>query len=110
MFDIYMLYVLKLWWLASICIYIYILRSFRNLDLEACLWEMEAYFDMSELVTVCGGRIETDGQVRFSNRVFKAHRPDNYVPQLKWFTPFVWRVLIMMKKFGVLLFYCGCAL
>lgn len=39
------------------------LRFYRNLDLEACMWEFTSYFDMSELVTLCGGTIDTDGQV-----------------------------------------------
>uniref|UniRef100_A0A4W4G1W9 Calx-beta domain-containing protein n=1 Tax=Electrophorus electricus TaxID=8005 RepID=A0A4W4G1W9_ELEEL len=39
------------------------LRFYRNLDLEACLWEFVTYYDMSELLTDCGGRIGTEGQV-----------------------------------------------
>ncbi|TDH04980.1 hypothetical protein EPR50_G00138290 [Perca flavescens] len=39
------------------------LRFYRNLNLEACLWEFTSYFHMSELLTDCGGTIGTDGQV-----------------------------------------------
>ncbi|XP_054706772.1 FRAS1-related extracellular matrix protein 2-like [Uloborus diversus] len=39
------------------------LRFYRNLDLEACMWEFTTYYDMSELVNECGGDIATDGQV-----------------------------------------------
>ncbi|KAG8453958.1 hypothetical protein GDO86_000546, partial [Hymenochirus boettgeri] len=39
------------------------LRFYRNLNLEACLWEFNSYYDMSELLTDCGGNIGTDGQV-----------------------------------------------
>ena len=39
------------------------LRFYRNLDLEACLWEFSAYYDMSELLDECGGVVGTDGQV-----------------------------------------------
>ncbi|GCB80094.1 hypothetical protein scyTo_0018014 [Scyliorhinus torazame] len=39
------------------------LRFYRNLNLEACLWEFTSYYDMSELLTECGGSIGTDGQV-----------------------------------------------
>ncbi|XP_062308992.1 FRAS1-related extracellular matrix protein 2-like [Osmerus eperlanus] len=39
------------------------LRFYRNLNLEACLWEFTSYYDMSELLTDCGGTIGTDGQV-----------------------------------------------
>ncbi|KAF5898203.1 FRAS1-related extracellular matrix protein 2-like, partial [Clarias magur] len=38
------------------------LRFYRNLNLEACLWEFVSYYDMSELLTDCGGSIGTDGQ------------------------------------------------
>ncbi|XP_040029913.2 FRAS1-related extracellular matrix protein 2b [Gasterosteus aculeatus] len=39
------------------------LRFYRNLNLEACLWEFSSYYDMSELLSDCGGTIGTDGQV-----------------------------------------------
>ncbi|XP_071780835.2 FRAS1-related extracellular matrix protein 2b [Centroberyx gerrardi] len=39
------------------------LRFYRNLNLEACLWEFTNYYDMSELLSDCGGTIGTDGQV-----------------------------------------------
>ncbi|NXC03213.1 FREM2 protein, partial [Orthonyx spaldingii] len=39
------------------------LRFYRNLNLEACLWEFSSYYDMSELLIDCGGTIGTDGQV-----------------------------------------------
>ncbi|XP_039361396.1 FRAS1-related extracellular matrix protein 2 [Mauremys reevesii] len=39
------------------------LRFYRNLNLEACLWEFVSYYDMSELLIDCGGTIGTDGQV-----------------------------------------------
>lgn len=40
------------------------LRFYRNLNLEACLWEFSSYYDMSELLSECGGSVGTDGQVR----------------------------------------------
>uniref|UniRef100_A0A3P8SR40 FRAS1 related extracellular matrix 2b n=1 Tax=Amphiprion percula TaxID=161767 RepID=A0A3P8SR40_AMPPE len=39
------------------------LRFYKNLNLEACLWEFTCYYDMSELLSDCGGTIGTDGQV-----------------------------------------------
>lgn len=39
------------------------LRFYRNLNLEACLWEFGSYYHMSELLTDCGGSVGTDGQV-----------------------------------------------
>lgn len=40
------------------------LRFYRNLNQEACLWEFNSYYDMSELLNDCGGSIGTDGQVK----------------------------------------------
>ncbi|XP_029622601.1 FRAS1-related extracellular matrix protein 2a [Salmo trutta] len=39
------------------------LRFYKNLNLEACLWGFTSYYNMSELLTDCGGTIRTDGQV-----------------------------------------------
>ncbi|XP_045072817.1 FRAS1-related extracellular matrix protein 2-like, partial [Coregonus clupeaformis] len=39
------------------------LRFYKNLNLESCLWGFTSYYDMSELLTDCGGTIGTDGQV-----------------------------------------------
>uniref|UniRef100_A0A3B4BU34 Calx-beta domain-containing protein n=1 Tax=Pygocentrus nattereri TaxID=42514 RepID=A0A3B4BU34_PYGNA len=38
-------------------------RFYSNLDLEACMWTFHAYYDMSELLSDCGGSIATDRQV-----------------------------------------------
>ncbi|KAK7882971.1 hypothetical protein WMY93_029145 [Mugilogobius chulae] len=46
------------------------LRFYRNLNLEACLWEFSSYYDMSELLSDCGGTISTDGQLVRSSRHF----------------------------------------
>ncbi|XP_072477246.1 FRAS1-related extracellular matrix protein 3 [Notamacropus eugenii] len=39
------------------------LRFYHNLNLGACLWEFNNYYDMSELLTACGGSVNTDSQV-----------------------------------------------
>ena len=39
------------------------LQFYKNLNLEACIWEFENWFQMSELQQACGGEITTDGQV-----------------------------------------------
>lgn len=39
------------------------LRFYRNLNLEACLWEFVGYYTLSELLVDCGGTVGTDGQV-----------------------------------------------
>lgn len=49
------------------------LRFYRNLNLEACLWEFSSYYHMSELLTDCGGTVGTDGQVGL--RLHGSERP-----------------------------------
>ena len=44
------------------------LQFYRNLNLEACIWEFENWFSMSELQQACGGEITTDGQVSFYSK------------------------------------------
>lgn len=56
------------------------LRFYRNLDLEACLWEFVSYYDMSELLTDCGGTIGTDGQVRYRNLILYCVLKMKYFP------------------------------
>ncbi|KAM9295746.1 LOW QUALITY PROTEIN: FRAS1-related extracellular matrix protein 3 [Morus bassanus] len=36
---------------------------YQNLNVEACLWEFNSYYDKSELLTDCSGSTGTDGQV-----------------------------------------------
>ncbi|GAB6022620.1 hypothetical protein CHUAL_006715 [Chamberlinius hualienensis] len=42
------------------------LRFYRSLDLEACTWRFESYYNMSSLVNMCGGKIvnNRNGQIR----------------------------------------------
>lgn len=49
------------------------LRFYRNLNLEACLWEFTSYYDMSELLNDCGGSIGTDGQVGHTDTINILH-------------------------------------
>lgn len=50
------------------------LRFYRNLNLEACLWEFTSYYDMSELLNDCGGSIGTNGQVYDLSLPFITHK------------------------------------
>ncbi|KAM9436971.1 FRAS1-related extracellular matrix protein 2-like [Salvelinus alpinus] len=51
------------------------LRFYKNLNLEACLWGFTSYYNMSELLTDCGGTIRTDGQPLISGPL-EPHRHD----------------------------------
>ena len=50
--------------LTLFCINSFSSRFYRNLNLDACLWSFENFYDMSELVEECGGQIVTDGHVK----------------------------------------------
>lgn len=39
-------------------------RFYNHLNLDACLWTFVSYFNMTELVQTCGGKIVTDGMVK----------------------------------------------
>jgi len=62
---------------------------FRNLNLEACLWEFTTFFDMSELLSECGGNIGTDGQVNLKISLLSTHgrRLDAVSMYLLFLTP-----------------------
>lgn len=69
------------------------LRFYRNLNLEACLWEFASYYDMSELLTDCGATVGTDGQVRLGHR-FRLGETVGVVPSVDgdgFPTPPAWR-------------------
>ena len=54
------------------------LQFYKNLNLEACIWEFENWFHMSELQQACGGEITTDGQVNAStNQKLKTQLKQN---------------------------------
>ncbi|KAK6168396.1 hypothetical protein SNE40_020939 [Patella caerulea] len=55
------------------------LRFYKNLNLEACVWEFVSYYDMSELVDKCGGSIDTDGQVLNMKQSYVSVRVPLYV-------------------------------
>ncbi|XP_077361848.1 FRAS1-related extracellular matrix protein 2-like [Festucalex cinctus] len=52
---------------------------YRNLRLDACLWEFSSFYRMSELLTDCGGTITTDGQVLNSAQSYVTVRVPLYV-------------------------------
>lgn len=40
------------------------IQLYRHLNLKSCLWTFDAYYDMTELIDVCGGSVTADFQVR----------------------------------------------
>lgn len=39
------------------------IQLYRHLNLKSCVWTFDAYYDMTELIDVCGGSVTADFQV-----------------------------------------------
>lgn len=40
------------------------IQLYQHLNLKSCIWTFDAYYDMTELIDVCGGSVTADFQVR----------------------------------------------
>ncbi|KAM7157358.1 extracellular matrix organizing protein FRAS1 isoform 1-T1 [Molossus nigricans] len=45
-------------------------QLYKHLNLKSCVWTFDAYYDMTELIDVCGGSVTADFQVRDSAQSF----------------------------------------
>ncbi|XP_038615096.1 LOW QUALITY PROTEIN: extracellular matrix protein FRAS1 [Tachyglossus aculeatus] len=45
-------------------------QLYKHLNLKSCTWTFDAYYDMTELIDVCGGSVTADFQVRDSAQSF----------------------------------------
>ena len=39
------------------------IQLYKHLNLKSCVWTFDAYYDMTELIDVCGGSVTADFQV-----------------------------------------------
>lgn len=39
------------------------IQLYKHLNLKSCIWTFDAYYDMTELIDVCGGSVAADFQV-----------------------------------------------
>ncbi|KAI4572268.1 hypothetical protein MJT46_005336 [Ovis ammon polii x Ovis aries] len=46
------------------------IQLYKHLNLKSCVWTFDAYYDMTELIDVCGGSVTADFQVRDSAQSF----------------------------------------
>ncbi|XP_031426498.1 extracellular matrix protein FRAS1 [Clupea harengus] len=46
------------------------IQLYKHLNLKSCIWTFDAYYDMTELIDVCGGSVAADFQVRDSAQSF----------------------------------------
>lgn len=44
------------------------IQLYQHLNLKSCIWTFDAYYDMTELIDVCGGSVTADFQVRGPSR------------------------------------------
>lgn len=48
------------------------IQLYKHLNLKSCVWTFDAYYDMTELIDVCGGSVTADFQVGAPGACLKA--------------------------------------
>ncbi|XP_045392852.1 extracellular matrix organizing protein FRAS1 isoform X1 [Lemur catta] len=69
------------------------LRLYKHLNLKSCVWTFDAYYDMTELIDVCGGSVTADFQVRDSAQSFLTVHVPLYVSYVYVTAPRGWASL-----------------
>ncbi|XP_064918597.1 extracellular matrix organizing protein FRAS1 isoform X3 [Columba livia] len=69
------------------------IQLYRHLNLKSCLWTFDAYYDMTELIDVCGGSVTADFQVRDSAQSFLTVHVPLYVSYIYVTAPRGWASL-----------------
>uniref|UniRef100_A0A3B3RJD3 Fraser extracellular matrix complex subunit 1 n=1 Tax=Paramormyrops kingsleyae TaxID=1676925 RepID=A0A3B3RJD3_9TELE len=81
------------------------IQLYKHLNLKTCIWAFEAYYDMTELIDVCGGSVTADFQVRDSTQSFLTVRLPLYVSYIYVMTPRGWASLEHQKEMQSSFFY-----
>ncbi|XP_053388167.1 extracellular matrix organizing protein FRAS1-like isoform X2 [Mercenaria mercenaria] len=66
------------------------LMLYKYLDLKKCLWTFEAWYHMTDLVDLCGGRAVSDFQVKDIGQTYLTVRVPLYVSYLYAVAPIGW--------------------
>lgn len=66
------------------------LNLYKHLNLKSCIWTFDAWYHMTDLVDICGGRIISDFQVRDSAQTYLTIRVPLYVSYLYATAPIGW--------------------
>ncbi|ESO99609.1 hypothetical protein LOTGIDRAFT_173674 [Lottia gigantea] len=66
------------------------LRLYKHLNLKSCTWQFDAWYHMTDLVDICGGRIVSDFQVKDSGETHLTARVPLYVSYLYTIAPIGW--------------------
>ncbi|XP_012660764.1 extracellular matrix protein FRAS1 [Otolemur garnettii] len=69
------------------------IQLYRHLNLKSCVWTFHAYYDMTELIDVCGGSVTADFQVRDSAQSFLTVHVPLYVSYIYVTAPRGWASL-----------------
>ncbi|NXS55143.1 FRAS1 protein, partial [Brachypteracias leptosomus] len=69
------------------------IQLYRHLNLKSCIWTFDAYYDMTELIDVCGGSVTADFQVRDSAQSFLTVHVPLYVSYIYVTAPRGWASL-----------------
>ncbi|KAL4617481.1 extracellular matrix protein FRAS1-like [Arapaima gigas] len=81
------------------------IRLYKHLSLKTCTWTFDAYYDMTELVDICGGSITADFQVRDSAQSFLTVRLPLYVSYIYVMAPRGWASLEHQTEMEFSFFY-----
>ncbi|XP_035235651.1 extracellular matrix protein FRAS1 isoform X1 [Anguilla anguilla] len=69
------------------------IQLYKHLNLKSCIWTFDAYYDMTELIDVCGGSVTADFQVRDSAQSFLTVQVPLYVSYIYVTAPRGWASL-----------------
>ncbi|KAJ8398108.1 hypothetical protein AAFF_G00431850 [Aldrovandia affinis] len=69
------------------------IQLYKHLNLKNCIWTFDAYYDMTELIDVCGGSVTADFQVRDSAQSFLTVQVPLYVSYIYVTAPRGWASL-----------------
>ncbi|XP_007496032.2 extracellular matrix organizing protein FRAS1 isoform X2 [Monodelphis domestica] len=69
------------------------IQLYKHLNLKSCTWTFDAYYDMTELIDVCGGSVTADFQVRDSAQSFLTVHVPLYVSYIYVTAPRGWASL-----------------
>uniref|UniRef100_A0A8C0P0S2 Extracellular matrix organizing protein FRAS1 n=1 Tax=Canis lupus familiaris TaxID=9615 RepID=A0A8C0P0S2_CANLF len=69
------------------------IQLYKHLNLKSCVWTFDAYYDMTELIDVCGGSVTADFQVRDSAQSFLTIHVPLYVSYIYVTAPRGWASL-----------------
>lgn len=86
------------------------LMLYKYLDLKKCLWTFEAWYHMTDLVDLCGGRAVSDFQVKDIGQTYLTVRVPMYVSYLYAVAPignfflFVYHCILFLSVYNIVKF------